>query len=154
MKLEPCIILKTSPILSCNILQYNFVHIESLYLARRKIKIFWLKIWLCIPVLARKRLVYERQFARAPLSARGTDLIYLQMHVRSKIYVSQLESFLLLKHVKSLILIHTYFDRNTLCTNKGSVIHTFLIGMPFVLINEVRYTLFLIGMFCVLIKEV
>ena len=41
----------------------------------------------------------ERQFLRAPLSAREIALYYLEWHVRSKIGVSEIQSFLLLQYV-------------------------------------------------------
>jgi len=44
---------------------------------------------------ARKKLVYERQFAPAPSFARAIPLTYLELHVQSKICLSELQSFLL-----------------------------------------------------------
>ena len=41
-----------------------------------------------VSVHARKKLVYERQFARAPSSERVIDLTYLDLDARSKICVS------------------------------------------------------------------
>ena len=51
----------------------------------------------------RKKLMHERQFARAPSFARVIPHTYLDLHVRSKICISVKESFLLLKHVKYFI---------------------------------------------------
>ena len=44
--------------------------------------------------------MHERQFALASLSARASSPDYLELHVRSKISVSEIQSFLLLKQVK------------------------------------------------------
>ena len=54
-------------------------------------------------VHAWKNLVHERHFTRAASFARAITLNYLVLHVRSKICVSKIQSFLLLKHVKCLI---------------------------------------------------
>ena len=56
-----------------------------------------------ITVHTRKKLVHERQFARAPSFVLVIALTYLDLHVQSKICVSAEESFLLLKHVKYFI---------------------------------------------------
>ena len=55
------------------------------------------------PVHARKTLVHERQYARAPSFARVIPLTCLDLHVGSKICVSAKESLLVLKHVNYLI---------------------------------------------------
>ena len=54
-------------------------------------------------VHAQKKLAYEHQFTRAPSFARVIALTYLDLHVRSKICVSTIERFLLLKHAKYFI---------------------------------------------------
>ena len=55
------------------------------------------------PVQAQKKLVHERQFARAASSARAIALDYLELYVQSKIFVCEMLSFLLLKKFKCLI---------------------------------------------------
>ena len=54
-------------------------------------------------VHVRMKLVQERQFTRALFSARVIALNYLELHVRSKIRLSEIQSFLLRRHVKCLI---------------------------------------------------
>ena len=49
-----------------------------------------------LPAHAGKKLAQERRFARASLSAQVIVLNYLQFHVRSKINVSEIQSFLLM----------------------------------------------------------
>ena len=56
-----------------------------------------------VTVRAPKKLVQERKFARASLSARAIALNYLDLHLRSHICVSEIQSFLLPKHFKCLI---------------------------------------------------
>ena len=51
-------------------------------------------------VHAQKNLVHERQVGHAPLSTRVIALYYLELHVQSKICVSEIQSFLLLKLIK------------------------------------------------------
>ena len=48
-------------------------------------------------------MVQERQFTRVPLSVRVIALSYLELHMQSKICVSEIQRFLMLKHVKYLI---------------------------------------------------
>ena len=55
-------------------------------------------------VHARKKVAQERYFARAPLSTPAIALDYLECHEQSKIFVSEIQSFLLLKQVKCLSL--------------------------------------------------
>ena len=51
-------------------------------------------------------MVQERRFARAPLSARGIALNHLELHVRSKVCVSDIQDFLLLEIQSFLLLKH------------------------------------------------
>ena len=53
-------------------------------------------------VHARMKLVQERQFQRAPVSARAIALNFFGLHVRFKICVSEIQSFTILKHVRCL----------------------------------------------------
>ena len=52
---------------------------------------------------ARENLVQECHFARTRLTSRASALYSLELHVRSKICLSEIQSFLLLKRVKCLI---------------------------------------------------
>ena len=53
--------------------------------------------------MPQKKLMQERQFAHAPSSARVIAFTYLKLHMLSKICLSEIDSFLLLKHVNCLI---------------------------------------------------
>ena len=55
-----------------------------------------------IPVNARKTLVHERQFVCAPSFARAIAFNLVELDVRLKICGSEIQSLLLLKHVKCL----------------------------------------------------
>ena len=54
-------------------------------------------------VRAGKKLVHERLFARVPSFARAFALTYLELHVRSKICLSVIQSVLLLKNANCLV---------------------------------------------------
>ena len=54
-------------------------------------------------VHARENLVQECHFARTRLTSRAIALYSLELHVQSKICLSEIQSFLLLKRVKCLI---------------------------------------------------
>ena len=54
-------------------------------------------------VPAQKKLVQERQFALALMSARAISRRYLELHVRSKICSPEIQSFFLLKYFKCLV---------------------------------------------------
>ena len=46
-----------------------------------------------VTVHAQKKLVQERQFARAPSFARAIGLNYMELHLRFKICASEVDSF-------------------------------------------------------------
>ena len=52
----------------------------------------------------------EGLLERAPLSARAIALYYLELHVRSRIRLSEIQNFLQLKHVQCLIRIKQSYE--------------------------------------------
>ena len=76
--------------------------------------------------------MHEHQVARAASSARAIALTCLELHVRSKMCHSTIQSFLLLKHTKCLILDKTGLSRVMNAKNVTSVAVAtakFLFGM-------------------------
>ena len=69
----------------------------------RRVCLKILPLFRAVAVHARKKLLHERQFARAASPARGIALAYLELHVQSMIFMYEMQSFLLLKNVKCLI---------------------------------------------------
>jgi len=72
----------------------------------------------------------ECHFACASLSARAVALIYLEFYVRSKIFVPEIQSFLLLKLVDCLVYNRTEFRKQKVTVYSVAVATTkLLLGM-------------------------